>query len=326
MQRRLFIRTSLAAGAAGFSLGARARLATCKILIGFPAGGSADMVARHYGELLRAGGYADAVIVESRTGAGGTIAAEALRAAPADGSVLLVSPSTVFTLQPHTQARLPYNPASDFTQVAGLAIYGGALAVGPKVPASVQTARQWADWARANPGHASYGSPGAGGGSHFVGFQVMRRLAVDALHVPYRGNQLAVADLIGGQVSAIVTGIPEIVPHVRSGKARVLAVTTPKRSPLLPGVPTLTEACCANVVGASDVMGLHAPARLDAAVFRQLDDAARRSAAHPDFLRIYAQMSYEPHYMGGPDFAVHLHRERTAWRDVVKASGFRPDA
>lgn len=324
MNRRSFLRATLVVSALGLGRHAAAKVPTCKILIGFPAGGSSDTVARLLAELLR-GSYADVVVVESRTGAGGTIAAEALRGAPADGSVLLVSPSTVFTLQPHTHPRLPYDPARDFVPAAGLALYGGAIAIGPKVPAAVQSLQQWAEWARAHPDQASYGSPGAGGGSHFVGYQVFRQLGVNAVHVPYRGNQPAVSDLIGGQIGAIVTGIPEILPHVQAGKARVLAVTLPSRSRLLPEVPTLAEACCSNVTGASDVMGVYLPARTPSAVVEAVAAAARASTTHPAFLRAYEQMAYEPFYEGTAAFGARLARERNAWRDVVRASGFKPE-
>ena len=215
MQRRGFLQSSvvgaLVGAGVGFGADASTRLAASKIVIGFPAGGSSDTVARLVSEVLR-GSWADAVVVEPRTGAGGTIAAEYVRNSPADGSVLLISPSTSFTLQPHTNLRLPYNAATDFVPVAGLAMYGAAIVVGPKVPATVRTLTQFATWAKERAAEASYGSSGAGGGAHFLGFQLFRQLGAPVVHVPYRGNQQAIADVLGGQIAAVVTGIPRDCP------------------------------------------------------------------------------------------------------------------
>ncbi len=329
MQRRNFLRVTggLSAIGIGFgvSLPAFAKLATAKVLIGFPVGGSSDRVARLFGERLR-GTLADVVTVEARTGGGGTIAADSLKSAAPDGATLLVSPSTVFTLQPYTNPHLRYNPAADFIPVAGLALYGSVIAVGPKVPQSVRTLDQFASWAKANPGEASYGSPGSGGGGHFVAFQTFRALGVPMTHVPYRGNAPAVTDLIGGQIATIITGVLEILPHVQAGRVRVLAVTLPTRSAVLPDAPTLAELGYTNITGSADVMGVYAPARTSGALIDQISALARTTITNPVFLDAYAGMAYEPYYLGPKDFATHLQKERDAWKDVVKSSGFKPES
>lgn len=329
MQRRGFLQSSvvgaLVGAGVGFGADASTRLAASKIVIGFPAGGSSDTVARLVSEVLR-GSWADAVVVEPRTGAGGTIAAEYVRNSPADGSVLLISPSTSFTLQPHTNLRLPYNAATDFVPVAGLAMYGAAIVVGPKVPATVRTLTQFATWAKERAAEASYGSSGAGGGAHFLGFQLFRQLGAPVVHVPYRGNQQAIADVLGGQIAAVVTGIPEIAPHVRSGKVRALAVSLPERARLLPDTPTLAELCCAHITGGTDVMGLYAPARMAASLVSQLEAIATSTAKNPSFLRAYEQMAYDARMVGSQEFSRWLAGERAAWADVVRSSGFKPES
>ncbi len=328
MRRRGFLRVSgyfSAAAGAGLWRPVLAKLPSTKLVIGFPVGGSSDTVARLFSEVLR-GPVSDVVTVEARTGGGGTIAADYLKNAAPDGSTLLISPSTVFTLQPHTNPKLRYDPATDFLPVAGLAIYGGAIVVGPKVPDSVRTLEQFAAWAKAHPAEASYGSPGAGGGSHFVAFQTFRALGVPMTHVPYRGNSPAVTDVIGGQIATIITGIPEILPHVRTGKARVLAITLPARSKLLPDAPTLAELGHTNITGGADVMGVYAPARTPAVLVDEVSALAQSTTTHPAFLQAYAGMAYEPHYLGPQDFAAHLQREREGWKEVVRSSDFKPES
>ena len=307
----------------GLCLPASARAPLARVMIGFPVGGSTDIVARLLAEVLR-GRVADSVVVDSRPGGGGTIAADVVRKAPADGSVLLLSPSTAFTLQPYTHPRLPYDPATDFVAVAGLALYGGAIAVGPQVPASITTLQQFAAWARDNPGTIGYGSPGAGGGSHFVGFQLFGRMGLDITHVPYRGNQPAVVDLLGGQIAILVTGIPEVLAHAQQGRLRVLAVTLPSRSKLLPGVPTLQEAGFAGITGGLDVMGVHLPARTPAPLVAEIGELARSMVQSAAFVEACERMAYEPRYLEAGEFRGWLARERGAWAGVVQSSGFKP--
>lgn len=322
MDRRQFLFFSLAAGTAA-SGPIYAQAPPVRIVIGFSVGGSADTVARLFADTLRRVSVS-AVVVESKSGAGGTIAAEFVKNAPADGATVLLGPTTPLTLQPFTNAGLRYAPATDFVPVSSLAMYGGVLAIGPKVPPAVTRFQDFATWAKANPKEADYGSSGAGGGAHFLGFQIFRELGVTATHVPYKGFQPAIADMLGGQIAAVVSGITEAMPHARSGRARLLAVTLPKRSKHLPDVPTLAEVCCDGLVGSTDLMGVYVAARTPPVQVAQLADVARTLTSDPSFAAACEPISLEPWFLGPESFSERLERERSLWQDVVKASGFQP--
>ena len=209
------------------------------VIVGYPPGGGTDLLARQVAEGLR-GTVAPAVIVENRPGAGGRIAAEYVKNAKPDGSVLLFTPAFPLLIYPHIYPKLPYDTLRDFAAVG----IGGrsmlCLSVGPAVPASVKTLAEFAQWAKANPQQALFGAP-PGSSQHFAGQLYARSAGVPLTYVAYKGGAPAMQDLLGGHLPANVSPVSEALPHHAAGKIRILATTGAKRPRLLPDVPTMQE-------------------------------------------------------------------------------------
>ena len=222
-----------------------------KIFYGFPAGSAGDSVARRVGEKLAGSPYTrNPAVVENKPGAGGRIALESLKGAPADGSVLTLSPFSCTSIYPHIYSRLSYDPAKDFVPVSIGAVMHHGLAVGPLVPVSVKTVKDFLAWAKANPGQANYGSPAAGSTPHFIGALLGLNNGVDLKHVPYRGSIPGVTDVVGGQIASMVTPSGDFIPNHKAGKLRLIATSGQARSPFSP----------------EEWFGFYAPARTPAAV------------------------------------------------------------
>ena len=243
LNRRHLITAGALAAASAFAPLAQAQTTLAKparILVGFPAGGAADAVARLLAQQLT-GTYAPTVIVDNKPGAGGRIAAQTFKTADADGTQMLVTPASILTIYPHAYKKLGYDSLADFTPVGSAAKVSFAFSVSSAVPASVKTMADYVTWAKANPKEANFGSPAAGATPHFVGVMLGRAAGLELNHIPYKGGAPLVSDLLGGQVQAGVNVLPEVLPHQQAGKLRILAVSGAKRSPYLPGVPTLAE-------------------------------------------------------------------------------------
>src|SRR5439155_13945348 len=186
------------------------------------------------------GAYARALIVENRPGAGGQLGVVALKDAPADGSVMLLTPSSMLSIYPYTYRKLQY--ALEDVAPVSLAMYTHhVLSVGPAVPESVQTLKDFFAWARANPDKAAYGSPGAGSMPHLIGVLVGKASGTELRHVAYRGSAPGIQDLLGGQIAAFFGPTGDVLTHSKAGKVRVLGTSGGERSAFLPEVPTLQE-------------------------------------------------------------------------------------
>jgi tripartite-type tricarboxylate transporter receptor subunit TctC len=246
LSRRCFVTSSASAGLAcalgGLSSAIQAQTLAknARLLVGFPPGGSLDVVARLLVEHVK--GYASSMIVDNRPGAGGRIALEALKAGEPDGSLLALTPGDQVTLFPHVYQRLNYDALKDFVPVTTVCTFPFLLAVGPMVPANVTTLAQFIDWCHANPKLATYGSPGAGTRPHFLGVTLARAADLEFVHLPYKGGASALQDLLGSQIPAVISVFSNAYPHVQSGSLRALAITAPQRNLLLPDVPTAREA------------------------------------------------------------------------------------
>src|SRR6185503_9289260 len=212
---------------------------TARIIIGFPPGGTTDVMGRKVAEKLR-GPYARSVIVDNRPGAGGQLGVTVLRDSPADGSVLLLTPSSMLTIYPFTFSKLNYK--SDEVQPVSLAMYTHhVFSVGPLVPDSVRDLKSFFAWAKANPDKAAYGSPGAGSMPHLIGVLVGKASGAELRHAPYRGSAPGIQDLLGGQIAAFFGPTGDVLTHSKNGKVRVLGTSGGERSAFLPDVPTLQE-------------------------------------------------------------------------------------
>lgn len=292
-----------------------------KILVGFPPGGSADIAARLVAERMAAD-LKQNVFVENKPGAGGRIVAELLKSAPADGSTLMLAPVVVPVLAPLVFSKLNYDPVADFAPVAAVANFQFGVVVNVNHPA--KTLPELVTWYRANEKQANFGSPAPGSLPHFFGTMLARGAGVELVHVPFSGGAPLINALVGNQVTAGIDVIAEQVELHRSGKLRVLATSGAARSPLLPEVPTATEAGLRGVEG-SGWFAVYAPAKTPEATLRALNAAVNKALADPALRERFAKLGLEPTGGSAADLAATMQRDRERWAPVVKASGFRAD-
>jgi len=325
--RRIFMKqaTTLAAlGAAGLPQFARAQnIELAKILCGFPPGGTSDAMSRRLADKLR-GGYATNVVVENRPGAGGQIAVTALKDSPADGSVMLLTPSSMLSVYPYVYKSLPYNPQTDVQPVSLACYFNHAFGVGPAVPDSVRNLRDFIAWAKANPGRAHYGSPGAGSMPHLIGGLLGKMSGTDLKHIPYRGSAPGIQDLLGGQISSMSSPVGDYLQHVKSGKLRVLAVSGTARSTFLPDVPTYREQGFNITV--REWYGLFLPGRASAEVVRRASAAVQPVLAQQDVVASLAGFGMEAQSSTPQALGQLLRADAAEWGRIVKEIGFTPDS
>ncbi|ARP97685.1 Bug family tripartite tricarboxylate transporter substrate binding protein [Pseudorhodoplanes sinuspersici] len=293
-----------------------------RIIVGFPAGGGTDVLARLLSEKLK-DGYAASSIVENRTGAATRIAIEFVKNAEADGSVLLFTPDFPMTVYPFSFRSLNYDPVKDFTAVAPAAKSTLAFSVGPAVPADIKTLSDFVNWAKANPDRATYATTAAGGTPHFTGLMLSQDSKVPMTPVHYKGGAPALQDLIGGHVSSSINPVGETLPFAKAGSVRVLAVTSPQRSKFLPDVPTMKEAGYNVVIEAW--LGVLVPSKTPVDIVAKLNQAVKQAFSAPDVVEKLAVLGNEPAYQTPAEFAATLRADLERWGPIVKASGFVAD-
>lgn len=316
---------SLAAlGTTGLSPAARAQAMPelARLLVGFPAGGSADNVARRLAEKLR-GSYASSVIVDNKPGAAMQIAVSAIKEAAPDGNTLLLSPPAPITIYPYTYRKLPYT-ADDVQPVSMVCTFPFALAVGPAVPDSVRNVPDFIAWVKANPGKGSFGSPATGSTPHLVGSLLGKLAGVELTHVGYRGDGIGLQDLMGGQISAYSTVLGSLMPHLPSGRLRLLAVSGPERSAFAPNLPTYREQGYA--LDMTEWFGIFAPGKASAATVQRAADAVRAAVANPDYVRGLAEFGMTARSSNPRELAERLRTESEEWRVNIKNIGFSADS
>ncbi|MFM7533382.1 MAG: Bug family tripartite tricarboxylate transporter substrate binding protein [Rubrivivax sp.] len=302
-------------------LAAQAQERTIRILVGFPPGGSIDVVARLLAEKMKDELKAN-VIIDNKAGAGGRVAADLLKAAPADGSTFMLTPVVVPVLAPLVFSKLNYNPATDFAQVGHVCSFNFALSVPASLP--VKSVSEFVSWLKANPQKANFGSPAPGSLPHFFGELLSREAQADMVHVPFAGGAALMTALMGGQVSAGIDVLLEALESHRAGRVRILAVSGERRSAVVPEVPTFRESGYPNIV-ASGWFGMYAPARTPEAAITALNRAMNRALTQADVLDRFGRLALEPGGGSAADLA-RLEQASTArWAPVVKATGFRAD-
>ena len=293
---------------------------TLKIVVGFPAGGAADAVARLLAEQLR-GTYAATVIVDNKAGAGGRLGAQAVKAGDADGNQILLTPVSILTIYPHVYKKLGYDSLADFTPVGSVAKVTFALSVSPAVPATVKTVADYVAWAKANPKDANFGSPAAGATPHFVGTMLGRAGGVQLNHIPFKGGAPLISDLLGGQIQSGVNVLPEVLPHANSGKLRILAVSGAKRSRYLPNVPTFAESGFKDVA-ADEYFAVFVPSKTPPDVVAKLNTAIRTALKAKSMSDGLEKLSFELGGESTAEFSKIVQSEIGRWGPIVKASGF----
>lgn len=322
--RRHFIEQSVAASAAiALPFGALAQnAATAKILCGFPAGGSLDVLTRAVAEKLR-GNWATNVVVENKTGAGGQIAVTALRDSPADSNTALIMPSSCTSIYPYTYPKLPYKLA-DVTPVCTVAFFNHAFAVGPAVPESVKNFKDFIAWAKQNPSKASYGSPAAGSMAHMIPAYVSKLNNLGWQHIPYRGGVPALQDMLGGTLPALSSTISTFLPYVKEGKIRMIAISGKTRSPYAPDVPTFREQ--GIPISVREWFGLFLPGNASPQAQRRLAAYMQIALAHPDMAKLAAVQGIEIQHSSSDVVAKLTKDDSEEWKRLIKLIGFSAES
>ena len=327
LNRRNLLQSTLAStllGAVGQQAWAQAQIESLKIVTGFPPGGTSDSICRRVAEKM-APGYAKTAFVENKTGAGGQIAIQFVKTAPADGSVLLQTPMSMLGIYPHIYKKLNYDPLNDVMPVSLGCTFDFGFAVGPLVPATVKTVPEFLAWCKANPSLANFGSPAAGSVPHFIGALMGRAAEVDLRHVAFRGTQPAILDMIGGQIAAVSGPIGEFTQHVAAGKCRLLGATGAKRSQFAPNTPTLVEQGLKGFVY-DEWFGFYVPAKTPTDIINRLNAAMRVALAAPETVNGMAMMGLVAQSSSPAELAARLKSDTELWGPLVKTIGFSADA
>lgn len=292
-----------------------------KLVVGLPAGGSFDSIARIVAEKLPSR-LDRPVVVENRPGAQTRIAVQAVKGAAPDGNTLLVAPGVAIFLYPHLFRQLSYAPFTDLKPVTQLVSWDIVLAVAADSP--ITSFEEFRAWARQNPDKTFYGTSGTGSLQHFLGVSLAKRLGTPLEHVAFKGGKDAVTALLGGHINAIVMDAGEVVPLAQAGKLRTLATFSAQREPALPQTPTMRELGLGDLE-TSGWAGLYVPAGTPEPVIGKLNAAVTDILALPDVAARIAELGMRP--AGGPPQKVDaLAREQfEQWRDTVAQSGFVAD-
>jgi tripartite-type tricarboxylate transporter receptor subunit TctC len=324
MNRETF-KSGLLAVLLGLSLASHAESdQPIKILVGFPPGGSTDTVARVLADKMSLM-LKQPIIIDNKPGAGGRIAAQALKASAPDGHTYMIAPNAtpVFQTLLYPPAVLKYDMLNDFAPVGIIVSYPLALAVGHE--SGVKTAKEYVAWVKGDPKLRTFGSAGAGGHTHFSGIQLGKAIGVDLQVVPYRGNGPMVTDLLGGQVPAGVMTAGDILPHQKGGKVRIVAVFGAKRSALLPDVPTFMEQGI-NVDTGDAWTGMWAPAKTPEAQLERMQNALKHALDLPEVRDILSnKATLTPDFRPAAEMDKLQRKELAYWAPIIKATGFTPE-
>lgn len=289
------------------------------LVVGFPAGGGTDVIARILAERLRVP-FASSVIVENKPGGAARVSVDYVKNAEPDGSVMLFTPDFPMTLYPHSFKSLSYDPLTDFTPVGPATNSMLSYNVGPAVPASVKSLGDYVQWCKANPDKASFGTTSAGGTPHFAGVMLSHEAKVPLNPVHYRGGAPALQDVVGGHIAASVNPTSESMPLYQAGTIRILAVTGAKRSQFLPDVPTMAEQGFNVVI--DSWLGVFLPAKVPDDVLRALSAAMREASQSAVMKDSLAKFGSTSTFQTPAQFTERIKDDLKRWGPVVKASGF----
>ena len=289
-----------------------------RLVIPFPPGGGTDIAARLIGEKLGIG-LKQTVVPDNKPGANGIIASELVARAAPDGYTLLVATGSSHAFAPALGVKLPFYPVKDFIPVALIGQFPTVLVINPAVPA--KTMREFVDYARQNPKKLNYGSAGNGSTNHFLGELVKQTAGIDMLHVPYKGSGPASADLLAGQIQAMVDSVAAAKGNIDAGKLRALGVTTAQRVAQLPDVPTLKESGF-DIEYAGWVVVM-APAGTPAEVVTTLHDAIAAAMTDPAVVERYGKQGIVIKPMSLAELPVYLRNDKERWAKVAAQAGLK---
>ncbi len=290
-----------------------------RIVVPFAPGGSMEVIARLVGQKLTAA-FGQPVIIDNRPGASGIVGTESVAKAPADGYTLLAIPSA-FAMNASLYNNAPYDPIKDFEAISTLASYSLLLVCHPSMP--VRSVKALIALAKAQPGSLNYSSGGIGTSNHVAAELFAYVAGVRLTHVPYKGGGPAFMALIGGEVHIMFAAAPTTMPFVKSGRLRVLGVSTAKRSPFLPDVPTIAEA---GVPGyeVNSWSALFAPAGTPAAIVKTINTEVGKGLRQPEALEVLEKQGLEQSAGMPEELASLVRSEVTKWTKVIKATGIKP--
>lgn len=294
---------------------------TLRLLVGFAAGGAADAAARALGEGLREAGYT--AIVDNKAGASGRLAIETLWGGSTSGDTALIAPLGNLSLHPHVFRSLRYDTLKDFVPVAGIASMSFGLAVNANSP--VKTLADYLALAAKDPRMASYAVPGMGSNMHFIGSLLSKASKVPLMAIPYKGGGAAVNDVLGGVAPSTIVATPALLPLVRSGRLRVLAVTDSGPNPALPGVPTFASLGFKDI-DQQETFGVFLKAGTPEPVLNGLQQAFLKAAASPRTVDLLKKLDFRPEAIDRATLTQALLAEHAKWGAIVKESGYTPES
>ena len=320
--RRNVLRGAAALAASALSAGAvQAQGGTpIRILVGFPAGGGTDAIARTLAEKLK-DELGTPVVVENRGGAGGQIAAQALKAAPADGHTLFLSHDHSISILPQVVKNPGFNPAQDFVPVAGFATFANVLAMSGGTPA--KSVNEYVAWVRSQGGgKGTIGVPAPASIPEFLVKMIGEKYKLDLQSAPYRGSAPMMADMLGNQINAGIASVPDLIENHKAGKLRIVASIGAKRQPLLPQVPTFSELGFANL---DDLpyYGVFAPVGTPQAAIDRFGAALAKVLSMPDVRAKLTGLGLTVGYEPQGQFAGRVRTYTQTWERIIKASGFK---
>jgi tripartite-type tricarboxylate transporter receptor subunit TctC len=294
-----------------------------RLVVPFAAGGVVDVVARQWAERVRP--HLGAIVIENQGGAGGTIATGEVARAQPDGYTALLANTSIMVLNPAIMAKVPYDPVKDFAPISILAISATGIMIHPSVPA--KTLKEFIAYAKANASKLSYGSAGAGTMTQLSG-ELFKQIigAPEITHIPYRGAGPSIADLVSGQIQmATINVTGQLLELHRTGKIRILAVTSPQRLKGAPELPTAIEEGMPGMI-AQLFTGLFVPAKTPRAIIDQIYQASQKTMTDPEMLKALTESGLEPITDSSPDkVRAFIEEEVVRWGPVVKAAGLKAD-
>ncbi len=318
--RLSLVRRALLAAGLVCTVGLAQAQSTTRILVGFPPGGGTDAIARILGDRLKED-LGHAVVVDNKPGAGGQLAAQALKASAADGNTLFLSHDHSITILPMVTKNPGYEPSKDFVPVAGFATFVNAFAVSSGTPA--QSFKAYVDGVKAAGGKGTVGIPAPASVPQFLVQVIAKQNGLDLVAAPYRGSAPMMADMLGNQIPAGVASIPDFIENHKAGKLRVVAVMGAQRQAAMPEVPTFAEL---GLKGFEDVpyYGLFAPAGTPRAALDRIAQAVQKAIAQPDVREKLTAMGLTVGFMSGEQLGAREQAYGKVWAKIIQDSGFQP--
>ena len=293
---------------------------TVKIIVPFPAGGPTDVLTRYLAEKLSTQ-LGQPVVVENKPGAGGSIGADLVAKSAADGYTLVMATASTHSIGPYL-GKLPYDPVKDFTPVVWVGNATNVLVISNAIPAN--SVKELIDLARKDPGKLNYATSGIGTISHLTSELFASMAGVKLTHVPYKGTQQSIPDIASGQVAMLFDNIMTAQPNIKAGRVKAIAISSSARSPLVPELPTVSEA---GLPGFQSVVwfGLLGPAGLPKPVVDRVNAEMNKTLALPDVKARFAQMGFDQAGGNPASFAQVMQRDAEKWSKVIKDAGVKPE-